>query len=271
MAARTRLDQFLVQNGISQSREKGRNEIIAGWVKVNGETVRTPSRIVFETDKVVVERPGGLFVSRGGEKLKRAIESFGIDLKGTTAVDLGASTGGFTHCMLVYGAKKVYAIDVGYGQLDYSIRSDERVVVMERTNARDLDRSMFAEKIDFVTADLSFISIIKIFPKIIEVFSPVKGVVLIKPQFEAGQSEHKKGVVRKIETHVNILSRTLNAVSDLGISIKGVDYSPIKGPKGNIEFLLYYSEGFADDKILSSAEIDSIAEKISADAHKNLD
>jgi 23S rRNA (cytidine1920-2'-O)/16S rRNA (cytidine1409-2'-O)-methyltransferase len=240
---KTRLDIFLARNGLSQSREKAKREIMAGWVKVDGETVTDPAKQVAGTERVTVERPGGLYVSRGGQKLKHALDRFGISLGGKTAVDLGASTGGFTDCMLKEGAAKVYAVDVGYGQLDYSLRKDPRVTVMEKTNARSLARDQFPDRVDFVTADLSFISIVKVFDTVRDVFSPVEGVLLVKPQFEADPGEHKKGVVRKKEIHVEILSRVVAALGEKGMIMKGIAPSPVTGPKGNIEFLLYFECG----------------------------
>jgi 23S rRNA (cytidine1920-2'-O)/16S rRNA (cytidine1409-2'-O)-methyltransferase len=240
-AEKTRLDKYLAQSGLSSSREKAAREIVSGWVKVNGETVHDVAHIVTGSETITVERPGGMFVSRGGEKLARALSFFSIDVNGLVCADLGASTGGFTDCLLKNGASKVYAIDVGYGQLDYGLRTDPRVVVMERTNARALEPSMFAEKISFISADLSFISFTKVYEHIVRVFGDVRGAALIKPQFEADRSEHKKGVVTKAENHIAILNRTLEALSASGICIKGLTHSPIKGPKGNIEFLLYFS------------------------------
>lgn len=243
---KTRLDIHLVQSGLSLTREKAKREIMAGWVKVDGETVTDPAKMIAGKEKIAVERPGGLYVSRGGQKLKSALDRFGISLEGKTAVDLGASTGGFTDCMLKDGAAKVYAVDVGYGQLDYSLRKDPRVVVMEKTNARSLRREMFPEKIDFVAADLSFISIVKVFDAVRDVLSPVEGVILLKPQFEAEPGDHKKGVVRTSEAHVRILIRVISALGERGAIMKGLTYSPVKGPKGNIEFLLYFASGGGD-------------------------
>ena len=171
----------------------------------------------------------------------RALDCFGINLAGRVCVDLGASTGGFTDCMLIRGAVKVYAVDVGYGQLDYRLRCDSRVVVMERTNARNVTRDMFDDAATFVSADLSFISFTKVYPAIKKSFSPVEGVALIKPQFEAEPGEHEKGVVTQEENHCVILMRTLKNLSAQGMSIKGLTHSPITGPKGNIEFLLWYA------------------------------
>ena len=158
VAEKFRLDKFLADKKFSDSREKAKREILSGWVKVNGETIRDASCMIEGSETIVVERPGGLFVSRGGEKLARALSYFEIPVKGFVCADLGSSTGGFTDCLLKNSAAKVYSIDVGYGQLDYALRKDPRVVVMERTNARSIEKSVFSEKIDFITADLSFIS-----------------------------------------------------------------------------------------------------------------
>jgi 23S rRNA (cytidine1920-2'-O)/16S rRNA (cytidine1409-2'-O)-methyltransferase len=236
-----RLDVYLSQTGRSRSMEKARSEILAGWVKVDGETVTSPARNITGAERITVSRPGGLYVSRGGIKLERGLNTFGIDLAGRVAADLGASTGGFTDCMLKYGAARVYAVDVGYGQIDYSLRTDARVVVMDKTNARNLKASDFPEKIEFVAVDLSFVSIVKIFDAVRNVFAPVQGIILIKPQFEAGTGEQKKGVVRKKEAHTEILLRTVSGLVKIGISMKGLVHSPIKGPKGNIEFLLHFN------------------------------
>ncbi len=236
-----RLDVFLAEKGLSHSREKAKKEIIAGWVTVNGERVREPSAGITGNELVKIERPGGLFVSRGGEKLNRALDWFKIDLTGKTALDLGASTGGFTDCMLKSGAVKVYAVDVGYNQLDYSLRIDPRVVVMEKTHARDIKESMFPDGFDFFTADLSFISILKILPAVKSINSNAEGIVLIKPQFEAAPGQHKKGVVKSAVHHEEILEMVLKGISEEGFSVKGITYSPIKGPAGNIEFLAWIS------------------------------
>jgi len=233
-----RLDLYLVEQKLSLSREKAKKEIISGWVKVNGETFRDPSRKISGDETICVERPGGIFVSRGGEKLAYAIKEFNIRLSGIAALDLGASTGGFTDCMLKSGAVKVYALDVGYNQLDYSLRIDKRVVVLEKTHAKDINRNMFPDKIDLFTADLSFISILKILPAVYNTFSSIKGIILVKPQFEAESSQQKKGVVRKPEDHKEILSRIIKGVFKTGFIVEAITYSPIKGPAGNIEFFL---------------------------------
>ncbi len=234
-----RLDLFLAEHGLSQSREKAKKEIISGWVKVNGETLRDPSRKIIGNERIVIERPGGLFVSRGGDKLQHALNEFNINLNGFVALDLGASTGGFTDCMLKSGASKVYAVDVGYNQLDYSLRIDPRVVVMEKTHAKDVNRGMFSDHIDFFTADLSFISILKVLPAVYNAFEEISGIILVKPQFEAESSQHKKGVVRNPDDHVEILEKVASGIIEIGFNIAEITYSPIKGPAGNIEFLFY--------------------------------
>jgi 23S rRNA (cytidine1920-2'-O)/16S rRNA (cytidine1409-2'-O)-methyltransferase len=236
-----RLDQYLAQKGLSRSREQARKEIISGWVKVNGETVRDPAKSVPEQAAVIVERPGGLYVSRGGDKLKKALDLFSIDIHGLTAVDLGASTGGFTDCMLKHGAAYVYAVDVGYGQLDYSLRNDHRVKTIERCNARDAAPEIFDREINFITADLSFISILKVAGHISALFQRARGIFLIKPQFEAGKDQHNKGVVRDPGAHKNILISVLNGLRNNSYNLLGLTFSPVRGPAGNIEFLLYFS------------------------------
>jgi 23S rRNA (cytidine1920-2'-O)/16S rRNA (cytidine1409-2'-O)-methyltransferase len=266
VSEKSRLDRFLAEKNISDSREKAKREILSGWVKVNGETIRDASFPVDGSESIVVERPGGLFVSRGGEKLARALSFFDIRVTGLVCADLGSSTGGFTDCLLKNGAVKVYSIDVGYGQLDYSLRKDSRVVVMERTNARTIEKTLFSEKIDFITADLSFISFAKVSETILRVFESAEGVALIKPQFEAEKSEHKKGVVTKSENHCAILSRTIEALAKQGLCIKGLTHSPIKGPKGNIEFLLYFS---TNSPGINSHQVD-VASVVSK-AHEELD
>ena len=264
---KTRLDLYLAETGLSRSREKARKEILAGWVRVDGETVHNPSKGITGTEEITVERPGGEFVSRGGEKLAHALRVFDISVHDLTAADLGASTGGFTHCMLLNGARKVYAIDVGYGQFDFSLRGDPRVVVRERTNVRHLTPADFSEKIDFVTADLSFISILKVFPVIRDVFSPVHGVILVKPQFEAEHGEHKKGVVRKPEVHRAILERVIRGLMADGMIFLGLCPSPLTGPAGNIEFLLHFAAGTGEDKSIEEKNLSAVVEMAVYEAH----
>lgn len=241
--AGTRLDKHLADTGISLSREKARSEIIAGWVKVNGETVREPSRQIRGNESITVERPGGLFVSRGGEKLARALSFFSVSPAGKICADLGASTGGFTDCLLKNGAAKVYAVDVGYGQLDYSLRTDARVVVRERCNARNITPDMFADPLALVVSDLSFISFAKVFPAVLRVAPGAEGIALIKPQFESGPDYNSKGIVRGKDRHHVILERVLAELVAEGMVPAGLTHSPLLGPKGNMEFLLYYHAG----------------------------
>ncbi len=239
-----------------------KKDVIAGWVKVDGETVREAARKITDDKSITVKRPGGRFVSRGGEKLSRALNFFEIKLGGMTVLDLGASTGGFTDCMLQAGAVKVYAVDVGYNQLDYSLRIDDRVVVMEKTHARDIKSEMFDGTIDFFSADLSFISILKVLPAVRDIFDSICGVILIKPQFEAGADEQQKGVVRDMADHRNILARVIGEIRQIGFYVKGLTYSPIKGPAGNIEFLAFIEKGDA----LSSSGLPEI-ERVVREAH----
>jgi len=252
-----RLDKYLFDEGFSDSREKAKNEIIAGYVKLNGETVRDPSFIIKDNTEITIARPENIFVSRGGEKINKALKYFSIDVNESVCADLGASTGGFTDCLLQRGAKKVYAVDVGYGQLDYRLRTDKRVVVMERTNARNLSRELFDETIDFFVSDLSFISFTKIFPAVKLVSPSAHGVFLLKPQFESEGFELKKGVVRNDDDRLAIIRKTLNELCMMGMLVKGFTYSPIKGPKGNIEYLVHYSmqnpdKEFDDDMVLNA-------------------
>jgi len=239
MNKKTRLDVYLAEHNISDSREKAKREIIAGWVKVDGETIRVPSQTVTGIENIIVQRPGGIFVSRGGEKLEKALIDFNIDVNGKTILDLGSSTGGFTDCLLKKGAEKVYAVDVGYGQLDYRLRQDTRVVVMERTNARNLTKDSFKNRIDLITADLSFISIVKVVAHLVTIFRNVDSILLIKPQFEAEYGQHKKGVVRNKTSHIDILKKVLPALAETGVVVHNLTFSPITGPKGNIEFLCH--------------------------------
>ncbi len=256
MARKKRLDAHLAESNRSESREKARREILAGWVKVNGETIRKPSYMVSGEEQIVIERPGGVYVSRGGEKLEYALDHFQIDLTGRVVADLGASTGGFTHCMLSRGAAFVYAVDVGYGQLDYRLRDNPCVCVMERTHVKDLTPPHFDRKVDFVAADLSFISIVKVFDVISSVFPDADYLFLIKPQFEALPGEHKKGVVKDPKIHLAILSRVLTALSDKGMRMRGVCHSPLKGPAGNIEFFVYgnYADELSAVRTISEEE-----------------
>lgn len=267
---KNRLDQYLLQNNICTSREKAKNIIIAGYVTVNNQVIYKPSCIVKENDIVSVRDLSQQFVSRGGEKLKKALDYFHIEVKGKIVLDLGSSTGGFVDCLLQYGAQKVYAVDVGYGQLDYTLRINPKVIVMERKNARYLTKEDFKEHIHMITADLSFISIIKVMQTIITIFDyEIDAILLIKPQFEAESFQHKKGVVKKPQYHKDILLKVLNELQKLDITIHGLTYSPIKGPKGNIEFLLYCSIHCKTPKTIYDYE--NIIDSCVVEAHKVLE
>jgi len=250
-----RLNNLLVEKGLVESREKARALILEGKVLVNGVKVNKAGTSI-NSDASLKLLEGMPYVSRGGMKLEVALKNFNINVDGKVAMDVGASTGGFTDCLLQHGAKKVYAIDVGYGQLDWKLRSNERVVLLEKTNIRYLDEIVRSQKsrvrsqrledlinnnIDIVTVDVSFISLLKVIPKIIEFLK--KGgeiVALIKPQFEVGRKNVGKGGVVKDEVkRLEAVSRIKNAVTDMGLEVKGVIKSPLVGPKGNVEYFIY--------------------------------
>ena len=239
---KTRLDTFLVEQGYVQSREQARGRIMAGEVLVDGVKADKAGFLVRDGARIELLGNALPFVSRGGLKLQKALDVFSIDLNGRVAADIGASTGGFTDCMLQHGASKVYAIDVGYGQLDWKLRNDERVVVMERSNARFMEPAWFmGDKPSFATIDVSFISLGLILPPLFSCLAPGGEVVaLIKPQFEAGRAEvGKHGVVRDELVHASVCAKIVDLAYSLGYAVRGLDHSPITGPKGNIEFLLW--------------------------------
>ena len=245
MAEKGRLDALLVTRGLVGSRELARAVIMAGHVIVDGDREDKPGRMVSPDAVVEVRNYEKKYVSRGGYKLERAIEAFGLDLKGAVCIDGGASTGGFTDCMLQQGAAKVYAVDVGYGQLAWSLRSDPRVVCMERTNIRYIGEEQIPEPIDFISVDVSFISLSLVMPPLIALLKEGGGAAaLIKPQFEAGREKvGKKGVVRDPETHVEVIEKIIAKAPQWGVAVTGLTYSPIKGPEGNIEFLIHLVKG----------------------------
>jgi 23S rRNA (cytidine1920-2'-O)/16S rRNA (cytidine1409-2'-O)-methyltransferase len=237
-----RLDVLLAEQGLTESRNKAQRLIRAGEVRVDGQVVDKPSTQVPEDAEITLEAKPP-FVSRGGEKLEAALERFGIDVADAAAADVGASTGGFTHCLLQRGARRVYAIDAGYGQLHWDLRNDSRVVVMERTNARYLES--LPERVDLVTVDVSFISLALILPKAVGWLGADGDVVaLIKPQFEAGpQNVEKGGVVRDPEVHRRILKDVLSVAAELELGLRGLMPSPLRGPSGNVEFLAWWRLG----------------------------
>ncbi len=239
-----RLDILLVKKGIISSREKARRHIMAGEVFVEGQREDKPGTKINEDANIELRGEKLAYVSRGGLKLEKAFKEFGLNVTDKICLDIGASTGGFTDCLLQNGAAKVYSVDVGYGQLDYKLRRDERVVCMERTNFRYLTKEDIPETIAFACTDVSFISLSKILPAARPMLADNGSMVcLIKPQFEAGREKvGKKGVVRDPGVHLEVIERICNlAVNDIGFFIKGLSFSPIRGPEGNIEYLAYLS------------------------------
>ncbi|MHB1406421.1 MAG: TlyA family RNA methyltransferase [Desulfitobacteriaceae bacterium] len=236
-----RLDLLLVQRGLAASREKAKATVMAGLVYIDGQKTDKPGMEVAASALVEVKGDILPYVSRGGLKLAKAIEAFNLSFAGMVVADIGASTGGFTDCALQNGASRVYAIDVGYGQLDWKLRTDPRVVVYERTNARYLQQGSLPEQVDWVVCDVAFISVTKIFPAMLELLKPDGQVMtLIKPQFEAGR-EHigKKGVIKDENVQRQVLLSVMNEAERLVFTVQGLDYSPIRGPEGNIEFLAW--------------------------------
>lgn len=241
MAEKLRLDIALTNRGLVASREKAKALIMAGQVYVNDQKELKAGATVKEDDLIEVRGSQNPFVSRGGLKLQKAAKNFDINLENCVCMDIGASTGGFTDCMLMYGARKVYAIDVGYGQLAWKLRTDERVVNMERTNFRYVTHEQIPEEVDFASVDVSFISLKIILPVLYNLLKDGgEAVCLIKPQFEAGKDKiGKKGVVRDPAVHTEVLERITAFAVETGFLLKNLDFSPIKGPEGNIEYLMH--------------------------------
>lgn len=250
MSDKIRLDQRIVQLGLLESREKAKAMIMAGQVYVNGQKELKAGTNVKPEDSIEV-RGSMEFVSRGGYKLKKAVSVFPITLKDKICMDIGASTGGFSDCMLQNGAKKVYCVDVGYGQLAWKIRSDPRVVNLERTNIRYVTDEQVTDKIDFASVDVSFISLELVLPVAYNLLADDgETVCLIKPQFEAGRENvGKKGVVRDINVHKNVINKIYLFAKQLGFAVCGLDFSPVKGPEGNIEYLIYLKKQGTDANI----------------------
>ena len=241
MANKTRLDVLLVERGLQETRQKAQATIMSGLVFVNGQRVDKPGTAVPNEAAIEVRGNALKYVSRGGLKLEKAMASFPVRLDGAICGDIGASTGGFTDCMLQNGAEKVYAVDVGYGQLDWRLRNDPRVVCLERTNARYLSTQEIPQPLDFASIDVSFISLKLIFPALYQLLRQGGEIAcLIKPQFEAGREKvGKKGVVRDSAVHLEVLEHFLEHARDNHLAVLGVTYSPIRGPEGNIEYLGY--------------------------------
>ncbi|AIS52386.1 hemolysin TlyA family protein [Thermoanaerobacter kivui] len=254
-AQKERLDVLLVQKGFFASREKAKASIMAGEVYVEGKRVEKAGEFVKIDSQIEIRGKALPYVSRGGLKLQKAIETFKIDVKGKVALDIGASTGGFTDCLLKNGASKVYAVDVGYGQLDWALRNDSRVVNMEKTNIRYLET--LPEMVDIITIDVSFISLELVIPSADRFLKP-KGdlIALIKPQFEAGREKvGKKGVVKDQNVHKEVIEKIIFVLKNHSYSIMGLTYSPIKGAEGNIEYLILGIKEVDDSKDIDIAKI----------------
>lgn len=236
-----RLDIMLFEKGLAESRERAKSTVMQGIVYVNGKKEDKPGTQIKETDIIEIRGTSLKYVSRGGLKLEKAIEVFPIDLNGCVCMDIGASTGGFTDCMLQNGARKVFSVDVGYGQLAWKLRTDERVVNMEKQNIRHVTPEMIGESLDFCSIDVSFISLCLVLPVAHELLRDGGELVcLIKPQFEAGREQvGKKGVVRDKAIHAQVIRKILDFLSNNGFCVLGVDFSPIRGPEGNIEYLAH--------------------------------
>lgn len=244
MQKKTRLDVAVFEQGYAPSREKAKALIMAGIVYVNNQKVDKAGFELKEGDVLEVRGKTLQYVSRGGLKLEKAMQEFPITLDGKVCMDVGASTGGFTDCMLQNGAVKVYSVDVGYGQLAWKLRIDERVVNLERTNFRYATREQIPDEIDFASVDVSFISLKHILPNLNTLLAPDgQAVCLIKPQFEAGKEKvGKKGVVRDLNVHLEVVENVINLAVENGFSVMGLQFSPIKGPEGNIEYLIYLNK-----------------------------
>lgn len=261
MSKKERIDTLLVQKGFFDSRERAKRSIMAGLIFVNNQKVDKPGTNVDKNSSILVKGDAIPYVSRGGLKLEKAIDKFDIVLNNKICLDIGASTGGFTDCMLQNGARKVYSIDVGYGQLDWKLRQDSRVIVMERTNIRYVTPDDIGEMVDFASVDVSFISLKLVFPVLKRLLKNSGEIAaLIKPQFEAGRENvGKGGVVRDINVHKSVVSDIVAFAKKIKFRIIGFTYSPIKGPKGNIEYLLYMrNTDIFNNKFLSMEYIDDI-------------
>ena len=241
MKVKKRLDVLLVERGLSENRTKAQAVIMSGLVDVNGQRADKPGVSYEETVDIQIRGAACPYVSRGGLKLEKALRDFGVHPVDYVCSDSGASTGGFTDCLLQQGAKKVFAIDVGYGQLAWKLRQDPRVVNLERTNVRFLEADSLGELVDCFTIDVAFISLDKVLPSAYKILKPDGfGIALIKPQFEAGREKvGKKGVVRDPAVHLEVIEKVIGQARELGFVPLGLDFSPIRGPEGNIEYLFY--------------------------------
>ncbi|MDO4544829.1 MAG: TlyA family RNA methyltransferase [Bacillota bacterium] len=256
---KNRLDIILTEKGLFPSREKAKASVMAGLIYVDGQRIDKPGTSVDDKAEITIKENLCPYVSRGGLKLEKALEVFGFSLEKAVAVDIGASTGGFTDCMLQKGASKVYAIDVGYGQLDWKLRNDPRVVNMEKINIRYLEPESIPEKADFISIDVSFISLKLVFPVAAQLLSRDGSLVcLVKPQFEAGRSQvGKKGIVRDPAVHREVIENVMDYGMENGLYAQGLTFSPVTGTKGNIEYLLFLKKSPAKEPV-DAASIDEI-------------
>ena len=252
-----RLDQLVFDLGLAESRERAKTTVMSGLVFVNGQRADKPGMQVSPDVNVEVQGTALPYVSRGGLKLEKALKVFPIDVNGKVCIDCGASTGGFTDVLLKNGAAKVYSVDVGYGQLAWSLRNDERVVNMERTNIRYISSEQIPEPLDICVMDLSFISVKLVLPAVCALLKDdAQLVCLIKPQFEAGREEvGKKGVVRDKAVHLSVIESVLSFAPTVGMTVMGLDFSPIKGPEGNREYLCYMKKGVHEAGLINAAAV----------------
>lgn len=273
--AKKRLDVMLVEQGLAESREKAKAIIMSGIVYVDGEKEDKAGSTFAETASIEVRGKTLKYVSRGGLKLEKAMQVFPIELEGKVCMDVGASTGGFTDCMLQNGAVKVYSVDVGYGQLAWKLREDERVICMEKTNIRYVKPEDIDDKIEFASVDVSFISLSKVLPPLRDLLKDDAEVVcLIKPQFEAGREKvGKKGVVRDKSVHVEVIENVSCFALTSGFEILGLDFSPVKGPEGNIEYLIHLRKTaeIQENDILLEEDYKKTIKQLVEDSHTTLD
>lgn len=264
-----RLDILLVEKGIFPTREKAKSAIMAGEVLVEGERVNKSGQRIKAESNISVIKKETAYVSRGGEKLEKALKVFNVNVKGKRVIDVGASTGGFTDCLLKFGAKKVYCIDVGYGQIAWKLQKDNRVAVIDRTNIRYLTADKFNDLFELATIDVSFISLDKVLPAVYSLIKERGEVVaLIKPQFEAGREFIQKGgLVKRVEVHQMVIERVGEKAQEMGFSIHGLTFSPLKKTSGNIEYLIYLVKNSGKDKINNFPQI---IEEVVKQAHQEL-
>ena len=268
MPAKKRLDMLVYEAGFAESREKAKALIMSGIIYADNQKADKPGNTYPEDVRLEMRGAKLKYVSRGGLKLEKAMNSFSLDLTGKITMDIGASTGGFTDCMLQNGAKKVYAVDVGYGQLDWKLRNDERVVNLERTNVRYITKDQVSDQIEFFSVDVCFISLTLVLPAVRPLLvEHAEAVCLIKPQFEAGRGKvGKNGVVRDKQVHADVIKKIYNFCLENGFDVLGLDYSPIKGPEGNIEYLIHIRRSDSP-QAFGICDIDGLVEE----SHRQLD